>query len=77
MGLRSIGLPELLVIFVFGLGAVLLTVFPACMISKKAGYSPWWGLLLFVPIGNVIWTWYLALSDWPTLRQPSGVSDSL
>jgi uncharacterized membrane protein YhaH (DUF805 family) len=50
--------------------AVLATsIVPPVKILKKAGYSGWWVLLLFVPLVNVIALWIFALSDWPALAR--------
>jgi hypothetical protein len=63
--MRSIGFPELLVI----LAVPLVAVIPACLICKKVGYSPWWGILVVFPVANVVGLWYLGLAEWPTLRR--------
>jgi hypothetical protein len=43
-------------------------VVPVVMILRKAGYSGWWCLLGFVPLGNVVMLWVFAFADWPSLR---------
>ncbi len=49
-----------------------LVLYPIIRIVAKAGYSPWWCLLLFAPvIGWIAGLWLLALGDWPALP-PSG-----
>lgn len=63
--MRSIGYPELLVII--ALGAFL--VFPAWKIFSKAGYSGILSLALLVPILNLVIWWFLALSEWPVLKE--------
>jgi len=40
-----------------------------CMIFHKAGYSWAWGLLILVPIANIIIPFVLALGDWPVRRE--------
>lgn len=42
-----------------------LIILPFCLIFRKAGYSPWWGLLMVVPIVNVVLLYFLAFSTWP------------
>ena len=51
--------------------AVILFVllFPLIRILRKAGYSGWWVLLWFVPIGNLVALWIFAFADWPALRR--------
>jgi hypothetical protein len=60
----SIGMPEF--ILVAALCASLLTVvWPMSRICRRAGFSPWLGLLAIVPIANVVLLWFLALAEWP------------
>jgi len=63
--IRSIGLPELLIVVVVLAGAI---IWPASRICAKAGYSPWLGLVAILPIGNVFLLWFLAFSEWPARR---------
>ena len=53
------------------LGLVLLTV-PIVMIARvlrRAGYSPWWVLLLLVPLVNLIALWIFAYARWPAIDE--------
>jgi len=63
--IRSIGLPELLIVVVVLAGAI---IWPASRICAKAGYSPWLGLVAILPVGNVFLLWFLAFSEWPVRR---------
>ena len=59
-------------IFVFVLA--LLIIIPiklliCCMIFHKAGYSWALGLLMLVPIANIIMIFVLAFGDWPVRRE--------
>lgn len=38
-------------------------IFPA--ILKKAGFSSWWTLCLFIPIINILLIWLFAFIEWP------------
>jgi hypothetical protein len=38
------------------------------VIVKKAGFNPWWGLLVIVPLVNVVMLFVFAYSKWPTDR---------
>jgi hypothetical protein len=40
-----------------------------CMVFHKAGYGWAWGLLILVPIANIIIPFVLALGDWPVRRE--------
>jgi len=40
-----------------------------CKIFSKAGYSWALGLLMLVPIANIIMAFFLAFADWPIQKQ--------
>jgi hypothetical protein len=68
--LKSIGLPELIVLFVCGIIAPLLFVIvPLWKICSKAGYPGVLSLTALVPGINVIMFYYLGFSDWPVLKE--------
>ena len=48
---------------------LILYLVPVVAILRKAGYSGWWVLLWFVPIGNIVALWIFAFADWPALRR--------
>ncbi|MDZ7803123.1 hypothetical protein [Thiohalophilus sp.] len=43
-------------------------ILPFWFIFSKAGYSKWLSLLMVVPVVNIILLYFLAFSDWPSLR---------
>jgi len=45
-----------------------LIIVPFWFIFKKAGYSPWLGVLMIVPIVNLVLLYFLAFSNWPRPR---------
>ena len=47
---------------------VVVTILPFWFIFSKAGHSRWLSLLVMVPVVNVILLYFLAFSDWPSLR---------
>lgn len=53
----------------FGLIAVAIKVLIFCRIFSKAGYSWALGLLILVPIANIIMAFYLAFADWPVQKE--------
>jgi hypothetical protein len=68
-------------VMAFSLHWVLLTIvlfgplyWPAWMISKRAGLPGWLGLLIFVPILNVLAMWAFALLRWPVERRPAATA---
>lgn len=46
-----------------------LIIVPFWFIFRKAGYSQWLGVLMVVPIVNLVMLYFLAFSDWPRLRE--------
>lgn len=51
------------------LALVLLTV-PIVMIGRvlrRAGHSPWWVLLVLVPVVNLVALWVFAYTRWPAI----------
>jgi hypothetical protein len=63
--------------FVVLLTAVMVWVY--CRIFSKAGYSWALGLLMIVPIANIVMPFVLAFGDWPIhkeLRQLKGQQNS-
>jgi hypothetical protein len=61
----------LLMLFVcfFSLVALAIKALIFCKIFSKAGYSWALGLLILVPIANIIIAFYLAFADWPVQKQ--------
>ncbi len=52
-----------------GLIVVAIKVLIFCKIFSKAGYSWALGLLILVPIANIIMAFYLAFADWPVQKE--------
>lgn len=46
-----------------------LNVLITCKIFSKTGYGWAWGLLVLVPIANIIIFFVLAFGDWPVLKE--------
>jgi hypothetical protein len=44
---------------------VAVVIFPIGRILARTGFSPFWSLLLCVPMVNFIALWVFALADWP------------
>lgn len=51
---------QVVAFLLFGLSLVI-----AGRVVHKAGYSPWWALLTFVPLANLIGLWVFAFLKWP------------
>jgi len=63
--------PLLLIIFfvLVGLIVTVINVLVFCKIFSKAGYCWALGLLMLVPIANIIMVFVLAFADWPILKE--------
>ena len=68
--IKSMGWIEILLLFIL----CILPIWIYGRILKKAGYSRWWALLLFVPIINLVAIWVFAFAKWPRLEQTSSVT---
>lgn len=53
----------------FGLIALAIKALIFCKIFSKAGYSWALGLLILIPIANIIMAFYLAFADWPVQKE--------
>ena len=53
---------------------VAVVLYPAGRILNRLGLSPFWSVLIFVPLVNVISLWILAFIDWPasTIKMDRG-----
>jgi uncharacterized membrane protein YhaH (DUF805 family) len=49
----------------FGIALVALFIWIFARISRKAGFSGWWSLLMFVPLVNIVLIWVFAFIKWP------------
>ena len=58
----------LLVIFLLFLPVILIYGH----ISKKAGFSWWLGLLMCIPLVNVVVIWVFAFTEWPVTVRKNG-----
>jgi hypothetical protein len=47
---------------------VIVLVVPFWKLWQRTGHSGWWGVLMIVPLANIIALWVLAFKDWPALR---------
>lgn len=47
------------------LACVAFAILCYCVVAKKAGYNPWLGLLMLVPIANLIVALIFVFGEWP------------
>jgi hypothetical protein len=68
--MTSLGLSELfLILIVIFFFAIVFLLIPYWRIFKKAGFSPALSLLMLIPLINVALLYYLAFTEWPSLKQ--------
>jgi len=60
----------------FGIGELVIILisaavigWPYCRVLSRLGFSPWLGLLVFVPLVNIVLLWVFAYASWPALRK--------
>ncbi len=68
-----ISLPVVLMMLAMIVAWYWLLLRPLIRIIQRIGFSGWWALLIFLPLGNVIRLWILAYGRWPAY--PSKVSN--
>jgi hypothetical protein len=59
----------------FAVTAIKILIF--CKIFSKAGYSWALGLVMLVPIANIIMAFFLAFADWPVCKEVRGLKQQL
>jgi len=62
-----ISVPQLFIVVLTVVMALLVVVWPYWRIFGKAGFSPGLSLLMVVPVANVIMLFFLAFARWPAL----------
>ena len=65
----------IVVLAVFG-ALIIVPIWAWCTIVKKAGFSPWWGVLSIVPLVNIAMLFVFAYSKWPTDSQVGVTRDT-
>jgi hypothetical protein len=60
----------LISMILFGEVASIVLVIPFWRIFKKAGFSPWLAVLMFVPLANIIILYVIAFSQWKVVPVP-------
>ena len=61
-------MPGLFELLIIGILVVGLGVFPFWMICSKAGFPGWISLAILFPVLNIVLLFFLALAEWPALR---------
>ena len=56
-----------MVLFQFLIGLVILVaiIWPVVTILRRMGFSGWWSLLFFVPLGSIVGLWIISRARWP------------
>ena len=53
------------------IAVVVAVVYPIGRILSRLGFSPLWGMVVFVPLVNLLALWILAAIDWPDEKDRS------
>jgi len=64
----NVGPFEFLLMTMVLLVLLVLLIWPMCRICSRAGFSGALGLLIVVPLFNLVLLWVLAFAEWPALR---------
>jgi hypothetical protein len=46
-----------------------LILYPIGRILSRIGFSPFWAVLAFIPLANLIGLWVVALAAWPRSKE--------
>ena len=57
------------IMVIIGLASLAFTILIYCKLSSKAGYNWAMGLLMFVPIANIIIMFMYVFGEWPIQRE--------
>ena len=58
----GLGFGEAITVVTVGAAVAAAIMFPASVICRKLGSSPWLGVLFVVPVLNILLLWYLAFA---------------
>ncbi len=67
--LASVIGPDGAILVIIYLAIVVASIVGTAKIISKAGYSPWFVLLAFVPLVNLVMFFVFAFSDWPVNKE--------
>lgn len=65
------GLVGILIAFVI----IALVLWTCARISRKAGFSGWWSLLMLIPLVNIVMIWVFAFVQWPAETGKANVAE--
>jgi len=52
----------------------IVVVIPAWRICQRTGYSGWLGILILIPVLNLVLLYFLAFADWPAEKDRNNPS---
>ena len=64
----GLGFTELLIVLI----VVGVPAWCATRVAQRAGFSAAWGLIVLVPLVNLVFLWVFAFTDWPALPNRPG-----
>jgi uncharacterized membrane protein YhaH (DUF805 family) len=54
---------------------IALILWTCARISRKAGFSGWWSLLMLIPLVNIVMIWVFAFVQWPAETSNANVAE--
>ena len=55
---------EYVMVLSFVLVSAAVVIWPATVICRRLGYSPYLGFLIIIPFANLVLLWFVAFSPW-------------
>jgi hypothetical protein len=49
-----------------------IVLYPLGRTLRRIGFSPFWSVLVFIPLVNLIGLWVLAFASWPATKSEGG-----
>jgi uncharacterized membrane protein YhdT len=57
------------VVAILYLAIIVFALYLYSRVARKAGYSPWWGVAIIVPLLNIVLILMFAFQEWPIERR--------
>lgn len=63
--MERLAVAELLVVSLIALACIAVVAWPAARICRRAGFTPWLGVIALIPLFNLALLWFMAIAPWP------------
>ncbi len=58
--------------WIWMLAIAILMVIPVWRICRRAGYPGWLGILILIPVANLVLLYFIAFASWPAEKASRG-----